>query len=304
MERTVSEVPTRPTATAILALGLGGHQLLPGQDAVETIADPIERDDGAALLDRLAALLESSGHVLAIHPRWFAPSARLRLEMTDVILDRPRFALHETALPPLAAEVLAALAAALVPHIAAPGLLHALLPRIEAELAWFAWLGSVKGLREPSPSVIQHASSWVPGSDFGVSSWPEPSVRRLTRSDRGVPVPGLERPSALVVAARDERSTWVAETLAPALGLAPRDLGPTAGGRAWWGTERLVEAVVHPADPEELATRVATALPWWICRWCGEVAAAEPCPFCGLVEGRNGAGESAPGAPGAGSGAA
>ena len=134
----------------------------------------------------------------------------------------------------------------------------------------------------------------MPGSDFGVSPWPEPSVRRLTRSDRSVPVPGLERPSGLVVAARDERSTWVAETLAPALGLAPRDVEPTAGGPARWGTERLVEAVVHPSGPEELATRVATAPPWWISRWCGEVVAAELCPFCGLVEGRNG---TAPGAP-------
>ncbi len=142
--------------------------------------------------------------------------------------------------------MLAALASELPAKLGAAGLAHAALPALEAQLYRFAWLGSVKGLDEPSPRLIEHAASWWSWTQFAVSSWPAPAVRRLTDQDRGVPVP---------------------------------EHGPT-----WWRTDRLVEAVAYPSDVAALAGRLAAGLEARRCRWCVEPIAAAPCPFCGASD--------------------
>ena len=277
-------IPPANGRTTVLGLGLEGLSLVPGQGTVEGFVEPLERDDGEPLVERLAGLLEGERHVLAIHPGWFAPAARLRVEMADVILERPRFALHETDLPPLAGAVLAALAAALPAHLGSLGLVHAALPALEAELHHFAWLGSVRGLSEPAPALTQHVASWWPGSEFAASSWPEPAVRRLTKAERGVPVPELPGPAGLVYARQQAEAGWVTGVLASDLGLEAVEVAPTAHGPTWWGTDKLVEAVAYPSDPAALATRLAEGLDARPCRWCGELVAAEPCPFCGVTD--------------------
>jgi hypothetical protein len=55
----------------------------------------------------------------------------------------------------------------------------------------------------------------------------------------------------------------------------------TPGGPTYWGTSKLVEAVVCPADPDGLAGELMQSVDAWGCRWCGELIARSPCPMCG-----------------------
>lgn len=280
------QTPAPPGSATVLALGADPGALEDEGAAVESLAGEVEREHGPALVELLGTALGSVGTVLTISPVWFAPAARLRVEMADAALDRSRVAIHETALPPLAAGVLAALAGALAPRIPEPGLLHAALGPLEARLHWFGWLGSVRGLEQPSPSVIDHLTSFVPGTEYAVSSWPEPAVRRLTGKDRSVALPALEGPHALVVAAQRRGSTeWVQANLAPALGLEGRVAAPSPHGASWWGTDRVVEAVVHPTALDPLAATLVAGLPARECTWCARSVAADPCPLCGFDAG-------------------
>jgi len=78
----------------------------------------------------------------------------------------------------------------------------------------------------------------------------------------------------------DER--WIAETLNLQLGNLPLvRVGATPGGADYWGTGKLVEAVICPADPDGLAREVLQSLEAWACLWCGELIAHSPCPLCG-----------------------
>jgi hypothetical protein len=134
--------------------------------------------------------------VLAIVPQWLKGDGLLRLQMVESALDDERLTIHETPLPPLAAAVLASLASAVAPHLPSRGVLVSLLPELEAELHVFTWLGSVSGLSVPAPTIGQHMASLSPGSSFGVSSYPEPSVHKLGRDGAGVPLPADRAPVA------------------------------------------------------------------------------------------------------------
>lgn len=270
--------------TTVVGLGVRADSLVAGQGPIESYLDPFERDDGEFLVEQLEVLLEGDRHVVAIHPHWFASAARLRLEMADSLLGRPRLALYETSLPPLAGGVLTSLASALPAQLASPGLVHAALPELEAQLHRFAWLGSVGGLAEPSPRLIQHAASWWPWTSFAVSSWPEPAVRRLTKTDQGVPLPDMPGAHGLVFSAYEADPGWVTTSLAPALRLEPAEVAPTPYGPTWWGTDRLVEAVAYPSDVAQLAARLAARQQARPCHWCRELIAAQPCPFCGATD--------------------
>ena len=202
--------------------------------------------------------------------------------MARSMLDTDRVAVHETALPPLAATVLCSLASALGAHVPSAGVLASLLPEIEAELHVFTWLGSVTGLSAPAPTFGQHLASLGPSSAFGVSSWPEPSVHQLARrapasrcrrscgrrgwsSRRARATP---RGSARRSTARSAACPWP-------------QVEPTPNGPKWWGTGKLVEGVVYPVDVAELAEELVTELEPWLCRWCRELIARSPCPLCG-----------------------
>jgi hypothetical protein len=274
---------SQTTAPAIVALGLRADSLLPGQSPPYSLVEPLERGDSAELIARLDAVLEESGHVIVVDPTWFAPPARLRIEMADLILDRPRLAIYDTALPPLAAGVLASIAAAVAAHLPSPGALVAALPALERQLLWFGWLRSVSGLNEPRPRLTQHASSYLPWTRFVVSSHPEPAVQRVPRREAGLAVPPLGPGHALVYAAWTDDEAWVDDVLARAVGLDARMLEPSPHAPVWWGTEQIVEAVVHPLDMAGLGARLAAKLQLRPCAWCDELVASSPCPFCGFA---------------------
>lgn len=271
----------RPAPT-LLIFGLRPERLLDSEQRIDAFLEPPTQEQWPIVMEALASGLEGEGHVITIAPQWLEDQVQMRLDMARSMLDTGRVAVHRTALPPLAATVLASLASACGPHLPSAGLLASLLEDLEAELHVFTWLGSVASLSNPSPSIGQHITSLMPGSAFGVSSWPEPSVHPIKRGEPSVPLPPIERPSRLVVAPRAGDAAWITETINAALGRLPvRTIEPTLHGPEWWGTQKLVEGVVYPVDVPELAHDLMTGLEPWACRWCSELIARSPCPFCG-----------------------
>jgi hypothetical protein len=277
--------PNAPDAPAgrpvVLVFGLRPERLLDTEGRIDAFLEPPGQEQVGVLVEALSSGLQAGGHVIAIAPEWVGAESIERLRMARAMLDTHRVALHETALPPLAATVLASLASACGPHAPSAGVLASLLPELEAELHVVTWLGSVTGLSTPAPSFGQHLASLAPGSAFAVSSFPEPAVHRIAGGD-SVPLPRIERPSRLVVAAGDGDVGWITGTVNPALGgLETRQVEPTPGGQKWWGTGKVVEAVAFPVDVERLTAELTEALDPWVCRWCRELIARSPCPLCG-----------------------
>jgi hypothetical protein len=281
-ETTANVVETPAGRPVVLVFGLRPERLLDTEGRIDAFLEPPGQDRVGVLIEALSSGLQAGGHVIAIVPEWVGAEAIERLRMARSMLDTHRVAVHETALPPLAATVLASLVSACGPFAPSAGVLASLLPELEAELHVVTWLGSVTGLSTPPPSFGQHLASLAPGSAFAVSSFPEPAVHRIGGSGDTVPLPRIERPSRLVIAARDGDAGWITDTVNPALGgLESRQVEPTPGGQKWWGTGKLVEAVVFPIDVESLGAELSAALDPWVCRWCRELIARSPCPLCG-----------------------
>ena len=272
-----------PTGTTVLVFGLRPERLLDSEGRIDAFVEPPGQEQVPVLVEAVKSGLQGGGSVVAIVPEWIGAEAIARVAMVRSMLDTHRLALIETALPPLAATVLASLTSACAPHAPSTGVLASLMPELEGELHVFTWLGSVTGLSTPTPTFGQHLASLTPGSAFAVSSFPEPAVHRIGGSGTGVPVPQLTRPSRLAVAARGGAGAdWVRGTLDPALGgLELRALEPTPGGQAWWGTAKLAEAVAYPLDARTLTGELVAHLDPWTCRWCRELVASSPCPLCG-----------------------
>jgi hypothetical protein len=276
--------PARPAqpAPTLLVFGLQPQRLLDREQRIDAFLEPPTQEQWPIVIEALSSGLESGGRVIVIMPQWLDDQAVMRLDMARSMLDTGRVAVHRTGLPPLAATVLASLASACGPSLPSAGLLASLMGDLEAELHVFTWLGSVAGLSNPSPRFGQHVGSLVPGSAFGVSSWPEPAVHKLRPGQPSVPLPEITRPSRLVVAPRSGDVAWITETVNRALGGLPVvRVEPTLGGPQWWGTSKLVEGVVYPIDCEDLAAELMSDVEPWACRWCSELIARSPCPFCG-----------------------
>ena len=265
----------------ILVLGLKPERLVDTEGRIDAFLEPPTQEQGETLVEAVRSGAEAGGHVLAIVPQWLKGDGLLRLQMVESALDDERLTIHETPLPPLAASVLASLASAVAPHLPSRGVLVSLLPELEAELHVFTWLGSVSGLSVPAPSIGQHVASLSPGSAFGVSSYPEPSVHKLSRDGAGVPLPRIERPSRLAVSDHGGNVAWVHTVNAALGGLEVRPVEPTPNGPSWWGTGKLVESVAYPVDVQRLAAELVEAADPWTCRWCRELIARSPCPVCG-----------------------
>lgn len=270
-------------APVILVFGCQPERLLDSEHRIDAFLDAPTQEQAPTMVDAVASGLEGGASVIVLVPEWLPDDVMVRLDMTRTILDTDRLAVHPTPLPPLAGAVLASLASACGPHVPSAGLLASLLGELEAELHVITWLGSVMRLTSPSPSMAQHVASLVPGAAFGVSSWPEPSVHRLIAGEPSVPLPTLARPSRMAVAAAPGGDVeWVTQTVNRALGNVPvREVDPTPHGPKWWGTGKLVEAVVYPADAAALAAELMAGLDPWACRWCSELIARSPCPMCG-----------------------
>jgi hypothetical protein len=266
----------------IVAFGLRPERIVGAEGRIDAVPDPPTQEQAGLLVEALRSGISAGGHVIAIVPEWFPPDGLKRLEMARSLLDTDKVAIHMTALSPLAATALASLASSLAPRLLSAGLLASMLEPLESQLQTVTWLGSVTGLKHPAPSLGQHVSSLTPGSAFAVSSFPEPAVHRIQPGEVSVPLPPVERPSHLAVAARNGDDAWLAGPVNQALGGLPLvKLEPTPGGPSWWGTSKLAEGVICPVDVDVIAREIAQGADPWNCRWCGELIARSPCPMCG-----------------------
>jgi hypothetical protein len=267
----------------MLVFGLKPERLIDSEGRIDAFLEPPTQDQAETLIEAVRSGAEAGGHVLAIVPQWIGGEGLLRVQMVQSALDEERLTIHETPLPPLAASVLASLASAVALHLPSTGVLASLLPELERELHVFTWLGSVSGLSVPTPSLGQHLASLTPGSAFGVSSYPEPSVTRLGRDGAGpgVPLPQIARPSRLAVSDHGGDRAWIDRVNLALGGLELREVEPTPRGAKWWGTGKLTESVAYPVDVEALGAELTAAAAPWTCRWCREQIARSPCPLCG-----------------------
>lgn len=285
-EAATATLPRRAVKATVMVLGARPEPVVDEPGDIASVTGVPDDDDDGALLDLVGEAVQD-GRLIAICPTWYDDRARRRLETARALVGAGRVAVHTTNLPPLAVGVLATLADAIGSRMPSPGATVAALGALEARLVGVTWLAGVGGLREPSPSLLQHAASVWPRSTFAVCSHPEPVVHRLKRKavPPGIDLPSLGRRHQLVVAPADGDPAWL-------IGPARAGLGDpllleaeaTPHGAEWWGTRRLVEGVVHPTDLDALVHELREALTLGSCRWCEELLGATPCPFCGLAD--------------------
>jgi hypothetical protein len=273
--------------TRILAVGYASDQFLPAAPSVPAFPEAITRDDLERLSDLVAEDLAEERAVVAIYPTWWAEPSLRRLETIRSVFDSARIVLYGSSLPPLAGGVLCALAAAVAPSISAPGLFLAGLPVLERQVLPVARMTRIGDLAHPAPTVWQHLASWWPGTAFGVSWWPRPSVRRLRRADPAVPLPppvawsGVPLSRLAVANASEATTPWVRDLVAAPLdvvdvvGCEPPPLGPR-----FWGSSGVLEAAAYPTDVATLTSWVVGGQSPSRCRWCGERVVSPECPFC------------------------
>ena len=266
----------------VVVFGLKPERLVGAEGRIDAVPEPPSAEQAGLLVDALRSGIAAGGSVIAIIPDWFAPEGLQRLEMARAIVDTSRVAIHVTPLPPLAATALASLASSLAPRLESAGLLASALRGLEEQLHFITWLSSVTGLKHPAPSLGQHVASLTPGSAFAVSSHPAPAVHKVQQGQASVPLPRLVRPSRLIVAARNGDDRWITDAVNPQLGGLPLvRVEATPAGANYWGTGKLVEAVICPADADGLTRELMQSVESWGCRWCGELIARSPCPMCG-----------------------
>jgi hypothetical protein len=266
----------------IVAFGLKPERLVGAEGRIDAVPEPPTQEQAGLLIEALTSGIKAGGAVIAIVPDWFSAEALQRLEMARALLDTARVAIHVTGLPPLAATALAGLASSLGPRLPSAGLLASALPGLSDQLHQITWLGSVTGLKHPAPSLGQHVASLTPGSAFGVSSHPEPAVHKIAAGEPSVPLPRVIRPSRLAISPRNGDERWITGPVNEALGNLPvLRVEATPQGQEYWGTSKVVEAVVVPADPDGLAQELLQTADAWACRWCSELIARSPCPLCG-----------------------
>jgi hypothetical protein len=266
----------------VVVFGLKPERIVGAEGRIDAVPEPPSAEQAGLLVDALRSGIAAGGSVIAIIPEWFAPEGLQRLEMARAIVDTPRVAIHVTPLPPLAATALASLASSLAPRLPSAGLLASALPGLEEQLHFVTWLASVTGLKHPTPSLGQHVASLTPGSAFAVSSVPSPAVHKVQQGQASIPLPRVIRPSRLIVAPRNGDERWITDALNPQLGNLPLvRVEATPAGSDYWGTGKLVEAVICPADADGLTRELMQSVESWGCRWCGELIARSPCPMCG-----------------------
>jgi hypothetical protein len=274
----------------VIGVGCEIDRLFAGQRPTLPMPVAPRREDMRDLFDAINGPLRSGEQVILIAADWIPPDALARLSTIRSLLQTDKVATHVTNLPPLAASVLAAAAAALADGAVSAGVLAGALPAIAEQLTVMAWTSSVSGLAHPGVSLLDHARSALPWSSFAVGLSPQSFVQPLGANDPALDLdPATEQISLLLAPgekAEDADVQTVLDSVVPALGAAQmRQLSPTMHGADWWGTGRLVEIVGIPADLERLSelTLAREARP---CRWCGEPIAVLPCSFCGESAGR------------------
>jgi hypothetical protein len=270
--------------TRVVAVGYAAHPFVPGGEVDLAFPAALARDDLDALVDLTAEALEADDDVLVVYPAWSEEPTLQRLRTVRAALGTERLAAHASALPPLAGGVLASSAASLARGAPSAGALAGVLPRLERRLIATTWLSRLSGVREPAPTVVQHAASLLPGIAYAALSWPEPSIRRIRRDDPPPELPTIAGEVGVALSVADGDATWLRTAVVGRLrGAVVTEVEPTPLTRQWWGAGGVVESVLHPLDVLGAAADVSRGLVLHDCPWCARQIAADPCPYCGLA---------------------
>lgn len=269
----------------LVAVGYKPAAFLPGQTGVAAFSAGVDREGLNDFADLAGETVRAGGTVVAMYPRWAAEPSRRRLQTVRAALDTTRCVLFPVDLPPLAGSVMVSLAEAVRPHVDHPARLIGALPSLSQQIIITAWLSRLGGLRSPTPTVWQHAVSLLPWTAFGVTTYPEPTIKRLTTADPCVTLPEVSAHAelGLAVASAGGDIEWAREVLAPALGhpelieVPPPPLAP-----CWWGGGPSLEAVIYPRDVAATAAHVTQRVLLRHCDSCAQESPFDVCPFCGV----------------------
>lgn len=236
----------------------------------------------AALLDALRPPLDAGETVVAVYPAW-QPDPWLRdLQVVRSVLHTDALALVPLDLPPLAGAVvcgmLAQTAAAREPAaaIAAVG-------PLSGTVTALGWLGTVSGLSHLPVSLQLHTRSVVPGSAFvAVATGADRRVLPVSRRKPALPLPMPDQHLRVSVAPGDRGDLepvqhaltssgwWGGTTLVASPPLATE----------WWGTDRHLEIVLHPATAAAASASVGPLPDGEVCPRCQRRTSTDPCSFC------------------------
>lgn len=263
---------------------------LPNLRALGTSLDPGAEPD-AHVMDVVGPPLRRGATVVAIVPAWGLEPTLTHLHVARSGLDTTRLVIHRTTLPPLAAGAFALTVAELTGRQqVADGVLVSRLDALERHVVGAAWLGSVARLRDPAPGLGQHVRSYLPGTAFGAVVDDQPRVVALRRDQAAVlqlPAPRIAGGWRITIAeGQDADTELVRRTVTqhgPDTPTERADL--TAVNVDWWGTSKLVEFALVPADLAALAAALVRGVDTAPCPWCEELVATDPCPFCGARAG-------------------
>lgn len=260
---------------------IGFRPGLRGDTVAVTTIDDARDGRVESLMDAAGEGIEATGAALVLWPGWDGRGIEHDVDTVRSLLRTTRLVGCSLASSPLGCAVVASLAAETASTTDSAGRLIALLPALEANVHTLAWLGSLRGLARPAPTMAQHLASWWPGTSFTAASWHRPALRR-TVADHAVAFPPVEGPRGLALAADDDDGeTWLRRAVG---GQGPVvDVASDPRPRAYWGTTLVAEAAAYPLDPERLTGAVANETSLQTCPWCGEGVAASVCPFCHMA---------------------
>ncbi|MEV6316121.1 hypothetical protein [Streptomyces sp. NPDC051776] len=268
-----------PIAIAVTSPGLVLPSPDPQTPPAAVIPPPQAQPLEAALADT-HRLLEQHGYLIVLHPAGDPQrETHQRLHTIRSVLESDRIALLGLELPPLAVAVLALQLRRLSVCDFSPGVLASAARLLAHYVYAGALLGSVSRLDRIPVGLASHATSWVPGSQFGVLLNPAQQLIKVGGASQA-PLQGPEFATELLLARGRLQSDWVASGLASAWRVQEvREAELPEESSRWWGTSRLVEFAAAIGDLSVLY-QVVASVRRDECRWCGLHLIGDRCAFC------------------------
>ncbi|MGW0548381.1 hypothetical protein [Streptomyces altiplanensis] len=274
-----------PTAIAVTSADL----VLPPADQQTPTAALLQAPDAqpleAALVD-MSVMLERHGYVVAVYPASLPAAHEHRLHTVRSMLETDRLALLKLDLPPLAIGVLVRQLRQLSICDFSAGVVASAARLLSHYIYAGALLNSVTKLDRVPVSLKSHAKSWMPGTQFGVLTNPNPELIRIgsggtgAGAGAGAGLTGPEFSTQLLVGKGNLVSDWVTGTLAPAWQVqGVQETALPADSPRWWGTAKMIEFAAFLPDISVLYQLVASVRRER-CHWCGIELIGDRCGFC------------------------
>lgn len=151
--------------------------------------------------------------------------------------------------------------------------------RVAADTATTAVLDSVAKLRNPVPTLGQHARSALPGACFVVTPDQQVVGGREAALSAWQPIVAQATDLRIASACPGHSFTDFLATLTPDTTVVERAEGSRDG---YWGARHWLELSWLPASPEAIAEALARE-PAIRCTNCGRLTHAEDCSYCAAV---------------------